>query len=348
MPIPTVSNFETMNELARLLKDKGVLLADGATGTAYFSMGLSAGDPPELWNVTAPEKVGELHREFVDAGSDIILTNSFGANRDRLKLHGAESRVYELNCRGAEVARCVAEDAGRQIVVAGSIGPLGELFEPLGALTHDSAFDAFAEQARGLKDGGADVCWIETMSAPEEIRAAAMAAASVGMPYVATASFDTAGKTMMGLDPAAMAAIFSDLESAPVAYGANCGVGASDLLVAMLSMADGQSGVDPATVLVAKANCGIPQVRGDHVHYTGTPALMADYARLAIDCGIGIIGGCCGTSAEHVAAMRSAIDSHTPGARPDRNQIEAQLGRLIAPPAANDRGRARVNRRRRA
>ncbi len=337
-----------MTDLAQLLAEKGVLLADGATGTAYFNMGLQAGDPPEFWNESAPENVRRLHRGFVDAGSDIILTNSFGANRDRLKLHGAESRVFDLNRRAAELAGEIAARAGRPIVVAGSMGPLGELFEPLGVLTHDSAFDAFAEQARGLKDGGADVCWIETMSAPDEIRAAAKATLAAGMPYVATASFDTAGKTMMGLDPAGMGHVFDDLDQPPAAYGGNCGVGASDLLVSMLAMAEAAGPEQPAPFLVAKANCGIPQVHGDHVHYTGTPELMANYARLAIDCGIRIIGGCCGTSDEHVAAMRAAIDNHQAGARPDRARIEAVLGELVAPPVANDRGRARRNRRRRA
>ncbi len=338
----------TMTELSQLLADKQVLLTDGATGTAYFAMGLQAGDPPEFWNETAPEKVRELHQGFVDAGSDLILTNSFGANRDRLKLHKAEGRVFDLNRRGAELARSVAENAGRPVIVAGSIGPLGELFEPVGALTDDSAFEAFLEQARGLKEGGADVCWIETMSATEEIRAAARASIAAGMPYVVTASFDTAGKTMMGLDPASLPQVFDGLDEAPVAFGGNCGVGASDLLIAMIAIAGDSSADNNQQVLVAKANCGIPTIHGDQVHYTGTPELMADYARLAMDCGVQIIGGCCGTSANHVAAMREAIDAHKPGQRPDRSTIEAHLGAMVAPPPASDRVRARANRRRRA
>ena len=133
-----------------------------------------------------------------------MLTNSFGGNRRRLMLHKLEGRVRELNRLAAEIAREVADKAGRRVVVAGSVGPTGDLLAPLGPLTEDEAADVFAEQIEGLKAGGADVVWIETMSAPEEIRAAARAANALGMPYAATASFDTAGRTMMGLSPEAL------------------------------------------------------------------------------------------------------------------------------------------------
>ncbi len=306
-------------------------------------MGLVAGDAPEMWNIDDPDKVTGLHQDFVDAGSDIILTNTFGANRDRLKLHNAQDRAYELNKAGAELARAVADKAGRPVVVAGSVGPLGELFEPMGALNDESALEAFTEQARGLKDGGADICWIETMSSDQEMRAAALGAIAAGIAYTATASFDTAGMTMMGIAPAALGSIFADLTEPPVAIGANCGVGASDLLVSVLGISEGA----PDQTVIAKANCGIPQVRGDHVHYSGTPELMADYARLAADAGVRIIGGCCGTSITHLAAMRAAIDDYTPGDRPDRALIEDKLGALAAPPAEG-RVRERSSRRRRA
>ncbi|MEY3366154.1 MAG: betaine--homocysteine S-methyltransferase, partial [Actinomycetota bacterium] len=213
------------------------LLADGATGTNYFKVGLESGEPPEFWITDHPDRVIGLHQQFVDAGADIILTNTFGCNRHRLKLHNAQARVHELAAGAARLARSVADAASRPVVVAGSVGPTGELFEPLGALTHDEAVDAFAEQIEGLKEGGADVAWIETMSAPEEMRAAAEAAIRVGMPYVCTMSFDTAGRTMMGLAPNTLATQFADLSVAPLAIGANCGVGASDILVSVLEMA---------------------------------------------------------------------------------------------------------------
>jgi 5-methyltetrahydrofolate--homocysteine methyltransferase len=329
-----------MSLLENLLATNRVLLADGATGTNLFAAGLTAGDPPELWNFDYPEATTALLRSFVDAGADIILTNSFGANRDRLKLHKAEDRVFEVNKRAAELARAVADMADRPIVVAGSVGPTGELFEPLGALTEQSAVEAFAEQARGLKAGGADVCWIETMSAREEMRAAAQGAIAAGMPYTVTASFDTAGRTMMGLMPAELPTLFADLAAQPVAIGANCGVGAPDLLYALVQMTE----ASPGTAIIAKSNCGIPQVHGEHVHYSGTPTLMAEYARLAIDVGARIVGGCCGTTAVHLAAMRASIDEHAPGSRPDRTLIEARIGPLVNPPSE---GRARERRGRR-
>ncbi|TJX47204.1 MAG: betaine--homocysteine S-methyltransferase, partial [Mesorhizobium sp.] len=191
----------TSNPIEALLAEKGVLLADGATGTNLFAMGLEAGEAPELLNETAPDTITSLHQNFVDAGADIILTNSFGGTRHRLKLHHAQDRVHALNKRAAEIARAVADKAGRRVIVAGSVGPTGELLVPLGAMTYDEAVDAFAEQIEGLKEGGAEVAWIETMSAPDEIRAAAEAAIRVGLPYTYTGSFDTAGRTMMGLLP---------------------------------------------------------------------------------------------------------------------------------------------------
>jgi 5-methyltetrahydrofolate--homocysteine methyltransferase len=329
-----------MATLQHLLKTKPVLLADGATGTNLFAAGLGAGDPPELWNVERPEEIKALYRSFVESGADIILTNTFGANRHRLKLHRAEDRVFEINRRAAELAREVAEEAGAQVVIAGSMGPTGELFEPLGALTEADAVAAFTEQAEGLKAGGADICWIETMSAVEEIRAAARGAIAAGMPYTATASFDTAGRTMMGLMPGELPSIFAELPEQPVALGANCGVGAPDLLHALVQMAE----ADPEPALIAKANAGVPQFRGEHIHYSGTPELMANYARLAVDAGARIVGGCCGTTTAHLVAMRAAIDAHTRGERPDRAAIEAQVGPLVAPPSE---GRTRERRGRR-
>ena len=330
-----------MTSLQELLLTRDVLLADGATGTNLFDEGLTAGDAPDLWNVERPDSIKALYRAFVQAGADIILTNTFGSTRHRLKLHGADHRVFEINQAGARLAREVADEAGRPVVVAGSIGPTGELFVPLGALTEEDAVAAFTEQAEGLKAGGADVCWIETMSAVEEIQAAAKGAIAAGMPYTATASFDTAGRTMMGLTPADMPSIFAGLPESPVAMGANCGVGASDLLYTLVQMSE----ANPGPVFIAKANAGIPQFRGEHIHYSGTPELMADYARLAADAGARIIGGCCGTKPEHLVAMRSALDGYVRNGRPDRAVIESRIGPLLAPP--NDSGRVRERRGRR-
>jgi 5-methyltetrahydrofolate--homocysteine methyltransferase len=322
-----------------------VLLADGATGTNYFRMGLGAGEPPELWNTDHPERVQALHREFVDAGSDIILTNTFGANRHRLKLHHAEARAYELNERAAALAREVADAAPRPVVVAGSVGPTGELFEPLGALSERDAIETFIEQITGLHAGGADVAWIETMSAPDELRAAARAAIAVGIPYAATGSFDTAGRTMMGLHPAEFADVFNGLDPAPIAIGANCGVGASDILVTLMAMVDANG----AKYVISKGNCGVPHFHGTEIVYSGTPDLMAEYARLAAASGAAIVGGCCGTTPEHLAAMRDALDTCIVDEPPSTDDIVERIGPLAnSAPESAEAQSARSRERRRS
>jgi 5-methyltetrahydrofolate--homocysteine methyltransferase len=255
-----------------------------------------------------------------------------------MKLHHAQSRVFELAKGAAALAREVADAAPRPVLVAGSVGPTGELFEPLGALTEEEAIDTFAEQIEGLKAGGADVAWIETMSAPEEVRCAAIAAIRVGVPYVCTMSFDTAGRTMMGVLPSALESIFSGLDPQPIAVGANCGVGASDILVSATEM---RGFITP---MVVKGNCGIPKFEGTTITYSGTPELMAKYAAMAVDAGARIVGGCCGTSPAHVAAMRLAIDGHLPGDPPSREAIVEAIGPLTnqAPGATVEReGRRR-------
>lgn len=333
------------NPIDDLMARKGVLLADGATGTNLFAMGLNSGEAPELWNETAPEKIEALHQGFVDAGADIILTNSFGGTRQRLKLHQADDRVFELNRKAAEIACGVAAKAGREVIVAGSVGPTGELLVPLGALTYEDAVTAFVEQMEGLKAGGAQVLWIETMSSPDEIRAAAEAAGKVGLPYTYTASFDTAGKTMMGLNPSDIHKVGEEVPQHPVAVGANCGVGASDILASLLDM----TAAKPDATVIVKGNCGIPEFHGTEIVYSGTPELMADYVRLAVDSGAKIIGGCCGTSFEHLKAMRKALDEHnTPGNRPTVDTIVERIGPLRnKTAAANDETPRRERRSRR-
>lgn len=313
------------HSLTQLLDAKGVLLADGATGTNLFEMGLEAGEAPEMWLESHPDRITALHQAFVDNGADIILSCSFGANRHRLKLHQAESRTYALNRIAAELARAVADAAGRPVVVGGSVGPTGELLQPLGALSYAEAVEAFREQIAGLKDGGVDVVWIETMSAAEEVRAAAEAALACEMPYVVTGSFDSAGRTMMGIHPCDFHKAVDGLSPRPVAVGANCGVGASDMLATALELETGS----PDSALVVKANCGIPRFVDGGTVYSGTPEQMADYARLAIDAGARIIGGCCGTSPHHLGAMRRAIDSHVRGQRPSIAEIVEAVGPLV-------------------
>lgn len=310
------------NALAALLDRKDVLLADGATGTNLFNMGLQSGDAPELWNVTEPDRVRALYRGSVEAGSDLFLTNTFGGTAARLRLHDAQDRVGELNRIGAELAREVADTAGRPVVVAGSVGPTGEIMEPVGSLGHEAAVAMFHEQAEGLRAGGADILWLETISAPEEFRAAAEAFALAGMPWCGTMSFDTAGRTMMGVTSADLAQLVETLPNAPVAFGANCGTGASDILRTVLGFV-AQGSERP---IVSKGNAGIPKYVDGHIHYDGTPELMAEYAVLARDAGARIIGGCCGTMPEHLRLMRAALDSRPAGPRPTLDRIVELLG----------------------
>ncbi|MCR9114431.1 MAG: betaine--homocysteine S-methyltransferase, partial [Rhodobacteraceae bacterium] len=275
------------NAFSKMLAERDWILADGATGTNLFNMGLSSGDAPEMWNVEHPERIEKLYTMAVDAGSDLFLTNSFGGNAARLKLHGAEKRARELSRVAAEIGREVADKRDRDIVVAGSVGPTGEIMAPMGALTHELAVEIFHEQADGLKEGGADVLWLETISAPEEYKAAAEAFKLADMPWCGTMSFDTAGRTMMGLTSADMATMVEKLDNPPLAFGANCGVGASDLMRTVLGFV-AQGTERP---IVAKGNAGIPKYVDGHIHYDGTPELMAEYAVLARDAGATIIGG---------------------------------------------------------
>jgi methionine synthase I (cobalamin-dependent) len=321
------------DRLTSLLAERPWLLADGATGSNLFERGLQSGDAPELWNSDYPERVAHLHRAFVQAGADIILTNSFGGTRHRLKLHKAEARVAELNESAARLARIEADRADRPVLVGASMGPTGEILEPLGPLSLEAAREAFAEQALALARGGADLLWIETMSSIEETEAAIAGARSTGLPVVATLSFDTNGRTMMGVTPSELAALHRRHRLA--ACGSNCGTGPSELVACIVNLATAS---ETSAILVAKANCGIPQFINGEIRFDGTPELMAQYARLALDSGARIIGGCCGTTPEHLRTMRLALESHVRGAKPDLATIQFKLGAISTGASAQLRG----------
>jgi methionine synthase I (cobalamin-dependent) len=344
-PAAPLSDPSIARSLTALLASKPVVLADGAMGTSLFAAGLATGEAPELWNLEHPDRVRAVHRGFVAAGSDLVLTNSFGANRCRLALHGAERRVAELNRAAAALARAEADAAGRTVLVAGSIGPTGEIFEPIGALSRADGEAAFAEQAAALADGGCDLLWIETLSAAEELETAVAGAATTGLPIVATMTFDTHGRTMMGLTPAAAMARRAGLAVRPVAFGANCGIGPAQLVESVLGLA---RAAEPDDLIVAKGNCGIPRYLDGLIHYDGSPAVMAEYACLARDAGAKIIGGCCGTTPVHLRAMAEALAGRPRGPVPDLALIEERLGPLDRLPAAGgEPGRERRSRRRR-
>ncbi len=262
--------------LTTLLSEEEVVLADGAMGTSLFSMGLANGAAGELWNLEHPEQIAAVHQGFVEAGSQIILTNSFGGNRCRLRFHDAADRMADINGAAASIACRVAATAEKPVVVAGSMGPTGEVLEPLGSFGQEEARSAFIEQATALKEGGVDIAWIETMFSEEELTAAVEAVEVVGLPYIVTMTFDSAGRTMMGTKPGDALSLSKRKHWRPRAFGANCGIGPAQLLDSVLGLV---SVANRSDVIVAKGNCGTPTMGADMLpHYDGTPEIMADYA----------------------------------------------------------------------
>lgn len=307
--------------LRRMLADRPWLLADGATATNLYNMGLRQGTAPEVWNEANPDAVRALHRAAVDAGADIILTNSFGGTAPRLRLAGAEDRLEALNHAAAALAREIADAAAHPVIVAGCVGPTGEIMAPMGTLRQADATAMFLAQAKALRAGGADVLWVETISSLEEFRAAGEAARLTAMDWCGTMSFDTAGRTMMGATPAQLAALVERMPHPPLAFGANCGTGMTELLRSVAAFAAAGS----ERALIAKANAGIPHLHQGQLHYDGTPDQMAEYAVLARDLGASIIGGCCGTEPRHLTAMRHALESRPRGPRPTPEAIAATM-----------------------
>ncbi|HEX7223138.1 MAG TPA: homocysteine S-methyltransferase family protein [Candidatus Limnocylindrales bacterium] len=292
-----------------LLAEGGPILADGAMGTMLFAAGLQFGDPPEVWNLSQPDVVRRIHRGYLEAGSRIVMTNTFGGNRLRLQLHGLQDRVHDLNRTAAILLRAEADAMARanpdapRALVAGDIGPSGEIMAPLGTLEEAEAVEVFAEQAAGLIAGGVDVIWIETMSHLSEITAAVQGTRQVSpdIPIVATMTFDTRGHTMMGVSPeqavSALAALGVD------AIGGNCGNGPDELLPVIEKM----HAAMPDVVLVAKSNAGMPELVDLRAVYRADPPTMAEAARGFRAAGARIIGACCGSSPEHLKAMAAAI-----------------------------------------
>mgnify|MGYP001330588705 FL=1 len=283
--------------LKELLKRDYVIL-DGAMGTNLFMKGLTSGECPESWNIDNPKKIFEIHESFVNAGSDIIVTNTFGGNQFRLKLHQLESKVKELNYSGAQIAR---KSAGKKVFIAGSIGPSGEILEPLGNLKYELAVKAFGEQSLALAEGGVDMLWLETFSDIKELQAALEGSMQTGLPIVATMSFDTVGKTMMGVSPNEFVS-FMEKQHNVFAYGANCGLGFDELLqtVGQMQNAGGKN-------VVAKSNLGIPVFHNGLIKYNTTEKSLLDYAVKARNMGALFIGGCCGTEAKHIKKVKEIL-----------------------------------------
>jgi len=292
-----------MDKLIEFLSTRPFVLGDGAMGTMLHAAGLESG-APEAWNVERPDVIRGIYQAYVDAGAQVITTNTFGGTRYRLDGHGQAGRVAELNRAGAALARSVADAAGHPVLVAGDIGPTGELFEPLGTLTAADARAAFAEQAATLAAGGVDFFLIETMSALEEVQAAVEGIRTASdLPIAATMTFDTHLRTMMGVKPTQAVQALYDLGLRVI--GANCGNGPAETEQIIAQMV----AVKPTDVyLVAQSNAGLPKVGPDDtIHFDGTPEIMAVYAREMRELGVHYIGGCCGTTPAHIAAMREAL-----------------------------------------
>lgn len=291
-----------MDILSELLLSQPYILLDGAMGTVLFEMGLESGDPPEEWNLLYPDRIRAVHRDYIAAGAQLILTNSFGGSAFRLKMHRLDGQVFEINRAAAQIARSAADATEGRVIVGGSMGPTGELLLPLGTMTTEQARAAFAEQASGLAAGGADLLWIETMSDLDEVRAAVDGVRSVtDLPIVATMTFDTNGHTMMGVSPIAAVKALSELDL--VALGGNCGNGPAEVENVIRTMRANNSRL----VYVAKSNAGLPQWIDNRLTYDGTPAVMADYAVTVQSLGARLIGACCGSTPDHVRAMAAAL-----------------------------------------
>jgi 5-methyltetrahydrofolate--homocysteine methyltransferase len=272
-------------------------------GTMLQDLGNDEGGAPELWNVERVDVVEGVLEGYASSGSRLLTTNTFGGTRARLQMHGLEDRVEELNQAAAELARRVA-DRHPGTFVLGDIGPSGELMEPMGDLTIDSAAELFAEQVRGLVAGGVDGILIETMSDLSEVEAAVTAARkeAPGLPVFATLSFDTNLRTMMGVSPAMAVQAISDMGVDVV--GANCGRGLDEMRIIAAQLAEAGAG---RVRLMVQSNAGLPKLQGDTFVFDGTPEEMAGYAVEMRDLGFTVIGACCGSTPAHIAAMREAL-----------------------------------------
>jgi 5-methyltetrahydrofolate--homocysteine methyltransferase len=296
-----------VNRLRTLLGDTREhvpVLLDGGLGTLLQDHGLDDGGSGELWNLERPEVVAGIHEAYAEAGARILTTNTFGGTRPRLAMHGLEDRVHELNRAGAGLATGVARRYG--VLVAGDLGPTGELLAPLGTMEPAQAQALFAEQLAGLRDGGIDVVLVETMSDLGEVLAAVAAAGEVvpGVPVITTLSFDTNLRTMMGVRPEDAVSALAD--AGVDAVGANCGRGPGEMeaIAEQLTRARADD-----LLVVAQSNAGLPQLVGDRFVYDASPDDLAEHARVLRDLGVDLVGACCGSTPAHIAAMSRALSA---------------------------------------
>jgi len=281
---------------------KGILLFDGGIGTQLQERGLGVGEAPERWNIEHPDRIEAIHRDYVQAGAEVLTTNSFGGSSYKLSKGGMVDEVYKANFQAAAIAKRAAQ--GRAWV-AGSVGPTGEFLEPLGLVKPDEMREAFKVQVKALMDGGADVIIIETMTALEEIVLAVQAAREIGnFPVIGSMTFDPTKqgyRTMMGVDiPTAVKTLLAEGVDA---VGSNCGNGIENFIDIVKEMRQ-----ETDAPILAEANAGIPQLENGRTVFRETPALMAARLSNLIDAGADIVGGCCGTTPEHVRRFKEVVD----------------------------------------
>jgi len=310
-------------ELSRRL-EAGPLLCDGAMGTLLYARGVSLDACFDVLNLNNPHVVQSIHADYIAAGADCVETNTFGANRFKLAVHGLEHQVREINRRGVALARDVRESSGRDVFVLGSIGPLGKYLAPLGTVTPDEARAAFREQAEALLEGGVDAFVVETFSDLEEVALAVAAIRAItDAPIIAQMAFTDDGVTFTGRPAAEIARA---LRALPIqAFGANCSVGSSTLYEVLEQM-HAEAGRVP---LCIQPNAGLPSRIGERLIYLSSPAYMADYAQRMVDAGARLVGGCCGTTPQHIAAMRAVLDRRRP-ARPERRRATVTVSPVAA------------------
>ena len=294
-----------MHRIFELIESGKTLIGDGAMGTLLQEKGLTDGGAPELWNAENPEVIEEIFDQYAKAGANFLTTNSFGGTRPRLQMHGLEDRVIELNKAASEIAKKVAANYS-DVFVMGDVGPSGELMEPMGTLTIESAKEIFSEQIKALLAGGADGIVIETMSDLGEVQAAVTAVQEIDpeIPIVVMLSFDTNLRTMMGVKPAQAVSEISKMGVKII--GANCGRGTDEISVIAKEMSENR--ID-GVYLITQSNAGLPKLVGADFVYDGTPEEMAKYALEMKGLGINIIGACCGSTPVHIEAIKNAVNS---------------------------------------
>ena len=294
-----------MHRIFELLDSGKTLIGDGAMGTLLQEKGLTDGGAPELWNVEKPEIIEEIFDKYAKAGANFLTTNTFGGSAPRLQMHSLEDRLFELNKAASEIAKKVSSKYP-DVFVMGDVGPTGELMEPMGTLTVAGAKEIFTEQIKALLAGGADGILIETMSDLSEVQAAVQAVQEIDpeIPIIVMLSFDTNLRTMMGVKPSQAISEISKMGVKII--GANCGRGTDEIRVIAKEMSENRI---QGIYLITQSNAGLPKLVGADFVYDGTPEEMAKYAVDMKNLGINIIGACCGSTPEHIAAIKKAVSS---------------------------------------